>query len=123
MKFYYNGKLLRTSETHTYTHAVINGAGKCVGCRTSQKAAQYIIDYEVNQCRQGIENCKAAIKALESGKSYYTVKSGRRTYPHKFQKDDTIESYADYIDGCEKRIDYILRSWKVVELETVIDLH
>lgn len=32
MKFYYNGKLIRTSRTHEYNFAAISPTGKCLTC-------------------------------------------------------------------------------------------
>ena len=117
MKFYYNGKLIRSSE-HAYTHAVINiETGMCEGCRTSEQAARSIISQAINRELAEITNCKSAIKALESGKKYYTVKIGRRTCPIKLDKDDSIKLYEDYMKASEKFIEAIKQYWRVVELE------
>lgn len=47
MKYYYKGKLVRTSKTHHYTHAIIrheeNGVFTCVGCSSSEQGAEKLM--------------------------------------------------------------------------------
>jgi hypothetical protein len=118
MKFYYNGQLVRSSKNHTYTHAVINTENNaCMGCRTSKENAEAIITSEIADLNRKITNSESAIKALESGKSGYYVKEGRRTWYCKFSKDDTVEWYTEGIERRRERIGYIKTNWQVVELE------
>ncbi len=120
MKFYYEGKLIRTSKNHNYTHAVINiQTGSCIGCRTSEDACQSIITTEINGCLGGIRNSEEKIKALEAGKSGYYIKDGRRSWWHKFENSpfDTIESTNKRIEYLLEEIDRIKQNWKIVKLE------
>lgn len=50
MKFYYDGELIRTSKTHTYTHAVVAPADPessnrwvVFGCRSSLAGAEQLL--------------------------------------------------------------------------------
>ena len=118
MRFYYNGKLVRTSENHEYTHAVIYApTGEAIGCRTSLKAAESFKSSEISGYRKGIENYKAAIRAIESGKTYIMVKAGRG-YSYKWGLNgETVEGLLKGIKEKEERIAHIEKNWIVVELE------
>ena len=118
-RFYYNGELIRTSKDHTYTHAALNiNTGKCYGCSSTYKGAQANIDRMISGYRTGIENSKLAIKALEKGARGYWVKiGGGRSYFERFFKEDTIESFEEYIKACEDKLDWIAENLRVVELE------
>ena len=117
MKFYYNGQLIRTSKNHIYTHAVIDESGRCRGCRANRETAEAIISTEITHKEQSIQNCKNAIKAMESGKSGYIYKDGRKTWFTKFRSDATIEEFKRYIEMDLNRMAEIKATWKVVELE------
>lgn len=118
MKFYYNGELIRTSKNHEYTHAVIDVRNNgCYGCRTSAKAAQAIIDTHIRNCDEEINNCMVAVKALKAGKSGYIAQVGRNKYPHIFAKDDTVESYMEWIEDRIARKHELQDNLIVVELE------
>lgn len=118
MKFYYNGKLIRTSKNHEYTHAVIDITDSgCVGCRVGADKAEAIIRTEISQAERSIANCKTAIKALEAGKDGYFYKEGRRTWYCKFSSSNTIERYTESIEHLQNYIDRINNTWQVVELE------
>lgn len=118
MKFYYNGKLVRTSKNHEYTHAVINITNDgCMGCRASKETAEAIITSEIAQYEKRIANYESAIKALESGKSGYYAKEGRRIYYNKFSSDSTVERYIERIEWCREYINKVMANWQVVELE------
>lgn len=117
MKFYYNGKLVRTS-THNYTHAVINTKnGNVVGCRTSEDAAQKVISSEISQYRTGIQNTMSLMRALEQGKKSYLVKVGHRSFMERITESHSIQRCQEWIESNEKQIEYIRKNWKVVELE------
>lgn len=118
MKFYYNDKLIRTSKNHVYTHAVINTeTGSLIGCRSSLRGAQDLKASYESECRTGIHNAEAAIKAKENKKSYYIVMIGHRSFPQKFIKEDTIESLKEWKQDCIERLERIQKTWAVVELE------
>lgn len=118
MKFYYEGKLVRTSKNHIYTHAVIDvTTGSLKGCRANEDTAYSIITSHIKACELGIKNSEAAIKALEAGKSGYFIKEGRCSYFHKFGKENTKERYIKSIKWNEEEIERVQKNWKVVELE------
>lgn len=120
-KFYYNGKLVRTSENHNYTHAVIvvNDQGEfngLCGCRTSENAAQSIISSEISAYNRGIENCMSKVKAMQAGKNCYYCKDGRRGFYERISKDESVERLLGWAETAKQRIEWIRTHWKVVEL-------
>lgn len=119
MKFYYNGKLIRTSKNHTYTHAVIDMSdGSLKGCRASKETAEALIRSEISQYEKWIAEKKKAIKAIENGKNYYITKERGRSYKITIdQPYQTIEWYTKGIEGNNKGIEHIKANWQVVELE------
>lgn len=120
MKFYYNGKLVRTSKNHIYTHAVIDQTtGDLKGCRANKDTALSIISSEISRIEKQIKSCEIAIKALKAGKSYYVVRERGGSYPIRFKDchNPTVEGFTDYIEDYKKRIESIRENWKVVELE------
>ena len=118
MKFYYKGKLIRTSKNHKYTHAVINITNLgCIGCRAGADKAEAIIKSEISQTERSIANCKSAIKAIEARKDGYFCKEGRRTWYNKFSPGSTVEKYTESIERLNNYINRINETWRVVELE------
>lgn len=122
MKFYYNGKLVRTSKNHVYTHAVIDQKNESLkGCRANKDTALSIISSEISRIEKEIKDCKTAIKALEAGKSYYVIKERGHSYPIRFKdvNDPTVERYTKWIEEYNQTIEYIRKNWIVVELEAI----
>ena len=118
MKFYYNDKLIRTSKNHEYTHAVIDAnTGVCKGCRTNYQACASIISSEINSEINSIKDDEEMLKAIRTGKNYYTVKFGRHTFREKIRPDHTVERITGWINGHKEKIEYINKNWKIVELE------
>jgi hypothetical protein len=116
MKFYYKETLIRTSKGHVYTHAVINQeAGTVIGCRTSEKAAQQLKQSYINRNLLGIENARRAINAIENGKRFYRVQTGRDSYLEAVGGDKS--KYEKWIAENTERIQRITAMWKVVPLE------
>lgn len=118
MKFYWNGTLVRTSESHEYTHAVIDTkTGRVIGCRSSLAAAISLKSSEISGHQKGVEYDLAAILAKQNGKTYIMVKGGRG-YTYKWSlKGETVESLRADIEFHERRISYVESNWNVVELE------
>ena len=59
MKFYYDGELIRTSKTHTYTHAVVAPAAPQLmnrwvvfGCRSSLEGAEKLLAETRRLCQK-----------------------------------------------------------------------
>ena len=119
MKFYYKEQLIRTSKTHTYTHAAINevdGKIYCKGCSTSEEGARKIIAKEMSEATRNLENAESAIKAIEAGKDGYFYNEGRKKSYVKFNKELTVEFYKQRIEWSKKSIEAISK-WQIVELE------
>lgn len=118
MKYYYNGKLVRTSKEHHYTHAVIDvTTGKLIGCRSNEDAAKSVITSEIHRKEQDKENSRACIIAIKAGKRMYRYKDGRRSGYIQVDKEDTVEKCEKWVANLDKQIEYINQNWKVVELE------
>jgi hypothetical protein len=115
MKFYYNGKLVRTSKNHEYTHACMAN-DICKGCRTNAKAAQQIKDGKIAELTRTCNAYATAIKALNEGKSYYINREDRRAYRVSLE-GRTVEFYEEHIAWVKRDIEWIKHNWKVVELE------
>ena len=113
MKYYYNDKLIRTSD-HVYTHAVISENGKCVACRNGY--ANAVKAKNAEKSNAVIKEGTDAINALKAGKTSYIYKVGRVPFKYYFKPDDTIEKYENAIARAEKR-NQTVDSWQIVELE------
>ena len=119
-KFYYNGRLVRTSENREYTHAVLNEFGGCMACSSSYKLALSNITKEVSYSERVIANANALLKALEAGKSDYWIMDGRKRRLTIIHKNDPWFSEAnakERIAYHQERIKTLITKWQVVELE------
>ena len=117
MKFYYNGKLVRTSKNHEYHYGVLSSNGKSVNsCHATREAAEKAMAQPISNLRKAIENCKSAIRAIENGKTYYFVKDGRNTWRNEIN-GRTVEDFEGYIKGYLAEIEKFSKC-KVIELET-----
>lgn len=118
MKFYYEGKLIRTSKNHIYTHAVISADTGCViGCRSSKEACEAIITNRINARLQAIENEQNILKAMQNGQNKYSCKDGRKTFYMPIDKDWTEETIRQFMQNESDAIEYFRTNYKVVELE------
>jgi hypothetical protein len=118
MKFYYNGKLIRTSKTHIYKYAVINIArDKCVACSATKEGAQATINSRLAEYERGIKNQTSIIKALEKGAKYCTYIDGKRTITLKLEARHTIEKAKEWLGYYTKDYEYVKENYKLVELE------
>ena len=117
MKFYYNGKLMRTSKNHIYTHAVINERGGLIGCRANREAAEAIISAELSTLQRGLKNGEIKKKAIESGATRYRVSTGRISYWEPVRDTDTIERCDEWIASRREKIEAVRIGWQIVELE------
>lgn len=118
MKFCCNGKLVRTSKNHVYTHAVINiETGSVIVCRASKESAESFIATEINTCERGIANARAGLKAFKAGKSYYYIKYGRKNWREFICNTDTEKTFTDWMERFEERKKNVIANWRVVKLE------
>ena len=115
MKYYYNGKLIRTSN-HVYTHAVLTPDGKVIGCRNGLANAQRAKDAERGMANNDRRDAEAAIKALRAGRSFYFYHVGRMQYKHTFTAADTVEKYERIIRWAEA-VNAEVDTYIIVELE------
>jgi hypothetical protein len=119
MKFYYNGKLVRTSKTHEYKYAVIatNRDDKVLTCSTTKNGAQAFINRYISEREDDIKTSENIIKAIESGaRGFYAVR-GRKTDYINIRDDHSVEYSRGRIEECKRAIEFYLTYWKVVELE------
>lgn len=119
MKFYYNGKLIRTSKSHVYTYAVINGEN-CVACSSTFEGAKKVVYSELSHCERGIQTCLNMKNAIEKGDAGFWDVSERKKLWIKIDKSykyHTIESADRNIKYYKNRIEEVNLNWKVVELE------
>lgn len=111
MKFYYNGKLVRTSKNHHYTHAYIkhndNGTFTCLGCSSSYK---------------GIEKMMLSNPNYQNYRLYTSVQDG--TYKPKDRYAYDIEKMkkqaVKYYGGVDEAVEYyknIISRFEIVEIE------
>lgn len=110
MKYYYNGQLIRTSKTRTYTHAVLYN-GKCRACSGSYELARKALAQCQSYTTEAIRDSKDAIAAIERGSSHYRPR--RRGGSFLVRVTTTKEGYLARIADLEK----YLEGWEIVELE------
>ena len=110
MKFYYEGKLVRSSKTHEYSHGVLRD-GKVVSCHGSYDLAVKEMSSRIGRANGRIEACRLALAAIERGDSFYWTKCAGRSY--RAEIHSTKEQYLAMIEESEA----YKRSFKVVELE------
>ena len=120
MKFYYKDKLLRTSKTHEYTHAVVCedeelGTLKCIGCRSTRQGAESFLNSELNGLRTSIASYREAIELVNQGQTHRWV-SYTRGYRFR-EKLDSVEEYEKWLANTQESLAYREKHWKVVALE------
>lgn len=123
MKFYYNGKLMRTSKTHEYKYAIITENGCCCSCHGTLESAQKEFRRPIAECEKSIANFNMIIRAINSGKKYIDIKEYRYTHRVHFSGKDIAGDDRSQVSTWEKYIrqtknsmaDY--ESRKIVELE------
>ena len=123
MKFYYNGKLVRTSKNHEYKYAIIGENGNLWSCHGTLEAAQKEFRRPISECESQIADYHKAIDALNKGKTYYDTKVCRRWYRVQLKgKDITgkdrseVSTWEGWIESAQNRI-HFLNGRKIVELE------
>lgn len=106
MKFYYNDKLIRTSQTHVYKFAVLHG-DRCLGCSTTREGALK------NAC--ALNNAKKDLAIFESVLNGTYVRKSRNHYTAEqiIKRAGGIEAVKKQIDSCKTYIAECV----VVELE------
>lgn len=115
MKFYYNDKLIRTSKTHHYTHAVINENGEALTCSATLKGCESFINAWINGLYTSIQNATNAINAIKNGKTTYKETFCGRVYNTPIK--GSVEQYEEWIQKCKTDIKRYQTCWQIVELE------
>ena len=116
-KFYYNGKLVRTSKTHDYKYAIAyTDDSKILSCHGTYEAAQKEMNKRITEQQQTIYNLNNAKKALINGSKYYFVKFGRNEYRTELPYQ-TVEEFNEKIKTHEKMIEWYRNNRKIVELQ------
>lgn len=100
MKFYYNGKLIRTSKTRHYKYAI--GSEECgfSSCSETLENAKRCLEQKVKQC---IETAKSNLKFAQIPKNLVYLKE---KYGENY---DPIERYKNELNSAKQ--------YKIVELE------
>lgn len=120
MKFYYKDILVRTSETHHYTHAIIveneqGGITRVYACCSSEALAISRYNSEQNDHRRERDFLKELLKAREDGKDKFYFK-GNVKFTKEFAKW-TNESLKEDVAIYERIIENYYKTAKIVELE------
>lgn len=111
MKFYYKGKLIRTSKTHHYTHAIIynreDGTFACHGCSATE---------------QGAEKLYRALPNVHNYGIWLSVQNG--TYKKKDKWSNSIEKmrenavkYYGSVDEAVEAHRKVVARYEIVEIE------
>ena len=125
MKFYYNGKLVRTSKTHEYHFGILEPkTGKIVSCHGTYEAAQKEHRRPISEAETSIKRCRAAINAIENGKTSFFWKWNNRYLEKVILKGadfagnnrGEVSTWEGYIEGYNKFI-ASHRARQIVELE------
>lgn len=98
MKFYYDGKLMRTSRTHYYNYGVYRITDeKCISCSGTRLGAEKALNQKLSNTRKNI-------------KFYNDWLDGK---VNKSKYDYTDEEIQRFLESSERAV----KSYKIVELE------
>ena len=117
MKFYYDNKLIRTSKSHAYTHALIDQNCKAVTCSATREGCEKEHSRLVRKLEQIIQNRENALAARAAGKTQVKWLDGRKTYYLKLNERRYLDEFSKYIEADRKRLHTMIHDWKIVELE------
>lgn len=116
-KYYYEGKLIRTSKNHIYTHAIINTeTGGCTSCHSSKELAEKAKAALVARYKD--DDIELLEKAIRNGKSFFIVSVCRGHYAKIPVQGRTLEDCTRYREENRKNRERILNNFKIVEVET-----
>lgn len=121
MKFYYKGKLVRTSKNHEYTHAVIcetEEGFKTVSCASSYDLAVKSMNNQINYWfADAIHNCRTKLDMMKEGRNYYIAKDGRNYLRRDIKYGLTIEEVENELNELLEDEKWHRDHYKVIELE------
>ncbi len=100
MKFYYNGKLVRTSKTHYYTHAVMTADNRLISCASSYELAQKSMLSNTATERDCLGFYKEELKNLKLGRNSFWYKNRKCFVKHDAELLEVyIKQIEDYLKG------------------------
>lgn len=118
MKFYYNGKLVRTSKTHEYKYGVYSAnQDKVIACSATREGAEAHITRIMSDSRDRLKTYEGALKALKAGASGFDSYFGRRSTYIRFRQEHTEKYFTEQIDYYKENLIKIRNNCKIVELE------
>ena len=107
MKFYYEGKLVRTSANHIYTHAIITKNGGVLACASSYDRAQGAMVATTATPRDNLGFNRKMLWAVQNDKLSFWYKNKLHfVNKTKEELEKSIAHYEDYLNNL-----------KIVELE------
>lgn len=113
-KYYYQGKLVRTSKTHDYSFAVIrerkDGTFTLIACSKTKELAERRLNSEMSNSKH---NLKAEEERLKR------MKRGLKVPKWWSKEENTIAGLEQLIEDRKKSIERYYEEAKVVELEKV----
>ena len=117
MKFYYNDKLLRTSKTHVYTHALLDHNGNVITCSATREGCKKELSRRIREIERRLTNHENAMKAHAAGKSQVRWLDGRTSFYTNLNDFKNLDGFAKYIEAAKASIRIMNQEWKIVELE------
>lgn len=115
MNFYYKGELMKQSDRHAFTHALLDERGELVTCSTRRELAEKKLRMLIFEKVQEINRMEKRIECARAGKTYVYERRGRHGYRENISLAK-IGIYEKRIEAAKKAIE-ILEKYKIVELE------
>ena len=123
MKFYFNGKLIRTSKNHEYKYAILSENDGVWSCHSTLEAAEKEYRKPIAARETDIHECMVAIEMLKNGRNYMEVRRGGRWFKvqlkgkdHRGDDKADVATWEKYIKNDKTAIES-LNTRKIVELE------
>lgn len=117
MKFYYDGKLVRTSKTHDYKFAIMWPDGECTSCHGTLEAAKKEYRRRIAEIEGAISEDRQIIQAIRQGREYFRYKVCRTWFRIKLTGEKgRVEYWEEEIAQLNKRIEE-LEARRIVDLE------
>lgn len=113
MKYYYKGKLVRTSDNN-YRYASVwetEESFKVCSCSSTWMGANKRITEEINSTLRGIDYYTIYLDAIIEGKEYFCYKNKTKKV---VEERERVEQYLNYE---KERLEKQRKYYKVVELE------
>ena len=112
MKFYYNDKLVRTSKTHIYTHAVMFNEN-LIACSSSYDLAVKRLNEFISKNDKNMEYYEEVITKYENGIKSKVYSNGR----YKTMTDEIYNEYVEMLNRAKEYRKEKVNNTHIVELE------